>query len=106
MSIERGDVYLARFPHASGTRGKRRPVVVVQADVYNQRLRHVVVVQLTTNLSDRDEKPAAIVDHQPAGVFQSFAHDQPRRAEPTVHVHPDDAVARLGGRRGDEHLRL
>jgi mRNA-degrading endonuclease toxin of MazEF toxin-antitoxin module len=39
MSIERGDVYLARFPHASGTRGKRRPVVIVQADVYNQRLR-------------------------------------------------------------------
>lgn len=55
MDIERGDVYLARFPHAAGTRGKKRPVVVVQADPYNRKLRHAVVVQLTTNLADRDD---------------------------------------------------
>jgi mRNA-degrading endonuclease toxin of MazEF toxin-antitoxin module len=39
MSIERGNVFHARFPHASGSRGKRRPVVVVQSNEYNQRLR-------------------------------------------------------------------
>ena len=32
MSLNRGDVGLARFPHAAGGRGKRRPVVVVQGD--------------------------------------------------------------------------
>jgi hypothetical protein len=31
MKIQRGDVLKARFPHASGGRGKKRPVVVVQA---------------------------------------------------------------------------
>src|ERR1700693_5863588 len=39
MNIQRGDVLKARFPQASGGRGKKRPLVVVQADVYNQRLR-------------------------------------------------------------------
>ena len=46
MPVERGDVVLGRFPHASGGRGKKRPVVVVQADAYNRRLRHAVVAQL------------------------------------------------------------
>jgi mRNA interferase MazF len=51
MNWKRGDVVLARFPHAAGGRGKKRPVVVVQADVYNQRLRHVIVAEVTTNLA-------------------------------------------------------
>ena len=59
MSIDRGSVFLARFPHSSGSRGKKRPVIVVQANDYNQRLRHAVVVQCTTNLSSKDD-PACI----------------------------------------------
>jgi mRNA interferase MazF len=47
----RGDVGLARFPHAAGGRGKKRPVVVVQADVYNATLRHVIVAEVTSNLA-------------------------------------------------------
>ena len=43
MKIERGQVINARFPHASGQRGKKRPVVVIQADGYNLHLRHAVV---------------------------------------------------------------
>jgi len=35
MNLQRGDVLKARFPHASGGRGKKRPVVVVQANAYN-----------------------------------------------------------------------
>ncbi len=42
MNIQRGDVLKARFPHASGGRGKKRPVVVVQANQYNQRLHHAI----------------------------------------------------------------
>jgi len=60
MNVSRGDVILARFPHASGGRGKKRPVVVVQDDVYNGRLRHVVVAQMTTNLAEQ---------HDPACLF-------------------------------------
>jgi len=46
------------FPHASGERGKKRPVVVVQADVYNHRLRHAVVI---------DPERQAVVVHQLTG---------------------------------------
>ena len=62
MDIEGGDVFLARFPHASGTRGKKRPVVVLQTDAYNQRLRHAVVAQLTTNLSDQDDPACLLIE--------------------------------------------
>lgn len=55
MNIQRGDILKARFPHASGGRGKKRPVVVVQADYYNRRLRHAVVAQLSTNLDERND---------------------------------------------------
>jgi mRNA interferase MazF len=55
MNLQRGDVLKAGFPHASGGRGKKRPVVVVQADDYNQRLHHAVVAQVTTNLDEKDD---------------------------------------------------
>ena len=75
MSVERGQVINARFPHAAGVRGKKRPVVVVQANVYNQRLRHAIVAQLTTNLNDLHDPAcfliaAATPDGQAAGIVQ------------------------------------
>ena len=62
MNIRRGDVLKARFPHASGGRGKKRPVVVIQADVYNNRLRHAVVAQVTGNLEDVDDPACVFLD--------------------------------------------
>src|SRR5271165_2024166 len=47
--FQRGDVVLARVPHLAGTRGKKRPAVVVQGDTYNAVLRHVVVAEVTSN---------------------------------------------------------
>jgi mRNA interferase MazF len=60
MTLHRGDVGMVRFPHAGGTRGKKRPVVVVQADGYNAKMRHAVVAEVTSN-------PAAA--HDPASLF-------------------------------------
>lgn len=60
--MNRGDVVLARFPHTSGGRGKKRPVVVVQADVYNQAIRSVVVVQVTKNLSLANDPACLFID--------------------------------------------
>jgi len=70
MMIERGQVINARFPHAAGTRGKKRPVVVVQADTLNRRLRHAVVVQLTTNLDDKDDPACFLIE---AGTSEATA---------------------------------
>jgi len=49
MTVKRGDIVLARVPHTAGTRGKKRPAVVIQADAYNSTLRHVVVAEATSN---------------------------------------------------------
>ena len=62
MNFQRGDVLKARFPHAGGGRGKKRPVVVVQADSYNQRLRHAVVAQVTANLDEKGDPAFLFVD--------------------------------------------
>jgi mRNA-degrading endonuclease toxin of MazEF toxin-antitoxin module len=59
--MNRGDVLLARFPHPSGGRGKKRPVVVVQSDTYNQTLRTLVVAEVTKNLSMAND-PACLID--------------------------------------------
>lgn len=62
MSLNRGDVGLARFPHAGGTRGKKRPVVVVQADVYNGRVKHVIVAEATTNLAAAGDPASLLIE--------------------------------------------
>ena len=62
MKPSRGDVGLARFPHAAGGRGKKRPVVIVQADSYNQKLRHVIVAEVTSNLSEASDPANLMID--------------------------------------------
>src|SRR5690348_11996022 len=62
MNLQRGDVLKARFPHAAGGRGKKRPVVVVQADAYNQRLHHAIVEQVTTNLDEKDDPAYLLIE--------------------------------------------
>ena len=75
MKIVRGDVALARFPHAAGGRGKKRPVVIVQADSYNQRLRHVIVAEVTTNLAQATDPANLLIaisttDGRATGLLQ------------------------------------
>jgi mRNA interferase MazF len=112
MNLERGHVVNARFPHASGGRGKKRPVVVVQTDAYNKRLRHAVVVQLTTNLDDKAEPAcfliqAASMEGKAAGIVQdslfsgyliSMMSDD--RLQDVIGKLPDEAMRRV-----DECLR-
>ena|SRR6266540_94089 len=51
MTLNRGDIIVTRVPHAAGGRGKKRPAVVVQADEYNRSERHLIVAEITSNLS-------------------------------------------------------
>ena len=53
MGIARGAIYWADLGDAQGSRpGKRRPVLVVSSDAYNDsRLATVVVLAITTNTS-------------------------------------------------------
>jgi mRNA-degrading endonuclease toxin of MazEF toxin-antitoxin module len=58
----RGDVGLARFPHSAGGRGKKRPVVVVQADTYYATCRHVIVAEVTSNLAEATDPANLLIE--------------------------------------------
>src|ERR1043166_8377984 len=62
MNLTRGDVVMTRFPHAGGTRGKKRPVVVVQADPYNAKVGHAIFAEITTNLAAANDPACLMVD--------------------------------------------
>ncbi len=76
MSPKRGDVALARFPHAAGGRGKKRPVIVVQADGYNQVLRHFIVAEVTGNVAAAADPANLLVEiATPDGKAAGLARD-------------------------------
>ncbi len=60
--MQRGEVHIAAFPTADGTPPKDRPCIAVQADYYNQRITHVIVVPVTTNLKRRNDPAHALID--------------------------------------------
>ena len=61
MKLNRGDVVMTRFPHASGMRGKKRPALVVQADTYNDKVGHVLIAE-TTNLTPANDPAFVHID--------------------------------------------
>ncbi len=75
MNLRRGDVGLARFPHAAGGRGKKRPVVVVQSDAYNPSLRHVIVAEITTNVAAATDPANLIEVSTPDGKSSGLRSD-------------------------------
>jgi mRNA-degrading endonuclease toxin of MazEF toxin-antitoxin module len=62
MNLSRGDVVMTRFPHAEGTRGKKRPVVVVQSNLYNPKISHAIVAEITTNLAAANDPSSLLID--------------------------------------------
>ncbi len=62
MSVRRGDVAIALFPNADGSPPKPRPVLVVQADAYNSRLKNTIVAAITTNLSHANDAASLLLD--------------------------------------------
>jgi mRNA-degrading endonuclease toxin of MazEF toxin-antitoxin module len=76
MKLERGDVGMARFPHAAGTRGKKRSVVVVQANVYNTKLPHAIVAEVTTNLAAATDPASLLIEvSTPEGKATGLVQD-------------------------------
>jgi mRNA-degrading endonuclease toxin of MazEF toxin-antitoxin module len=60
--MNRGDVILVRFPHPSGLRGKKRPAVIVQSDVYAGAVNTFVVAEVTKNLAMAADPACLLVD--------------------------------------------
>lgn len=62
MSFHRGDVLIARFPNADGSPPKVRPVLVVQADSYNARIKNLIVAGITSNLRHASDSASFLID--------------------------------------------
>jgi mRNA interferase MazF len=62
MTLNRGDIVMTRFPHAGGNRGKKRPAVIIQADVFNANLKHFIVAEITKNLAAGSTPANFLVD--------------------------------------------
>ncbi len=74
--MNRGDVILVRFPHPSGLRGKKRPAVVVQSDVYAGAVSTVVVAEITKNLALAGDPACLFIDlNTPEGKATGLIHD-------------------------------
>ena len=76
MKIRRGDVVLADYSH-SLTGDSFRPVLVIQADGYNQSLTNTVVPQITTQHSNAPTIPlTSLIDvSTPEGKQAGLLHN-------------------------------
>ena len=76
MTVRLGDVVMAWFPFASGRGGKRRPGLVVQNDVDNQKLTNTVIAQITSNLGRVGDKSHLLIElATPDGQQTGLLHD-------------------------------
>ena len=57
MRVQRGDIVLVDFPYSNHTGSKMRPALVVQSDVWNQRLNTTMLAGITSNLHRRVGAP-------------------------------------------------
>jgi mRNA interferase MazF len=107
MNLRRGDIVLAFYPFAAGTGGSRRPVLVIQSDVYNQQLSNAIVAQITTNLARANEPAHLLIERSsPEGQQSGLLHDSvisclnlatltEDRLDVTIGSLPDAAMARI-----------
>ncbi|HZU37885.1 MAG TPA: type II toxin-antitoxin system PemK/MazF family toxin [Gemmataceae bacterium] len=95
--MNRGDVILVRFPHASGLRGKKRPAVVVQSDAYAGRISTLVVAEVTKNLTMASDPACLLIDTRtPEGRATGLARDSVASCLVLMTVYADTVVQTLG----------
>lgn len=75
MNLRRGNIALADYSHAL-TGKSFRPVLVVQADTYNQSLTNTVVAQITRTLKRADDPAHLFIDvSTPEGKQTGLLHN-------------------------------
>ena len=57
MKVQRGDIVLVDFPYSNHTGSKIRPALVVQSDVWNQRLDDTILALITSSPQRRTGAP-------------------------------------------------
>ena len=95
--MKRGDVVIVRFPHPSGLRGKKRPAVVIQSDVYAGLVSTVVVAEITKNLAMANDPACLFIDiNTPEGQSTGLVRDSVISCVLLVTVYADTVAQVLG----------
>ena len=75
MRVQRGEIVLVDFPYSNHTGSKMRPALVVQSDIWNQRLNTTMLAGITTNLHRRVGAPTQyFIDLETTDGQQSGLH--------------------------------
>ena len=98
MTITRGDIVLVSLAFTSGTKGKIRPVLVVQSDHNNRRLSSTIVAPITSNTSRVDhESTQFLVDiTTPEGMESGLRHHSAVLCENLATIDQSRIGPRLG----------
>jgi mRNA interferase MazF len=95
--MNRGDVILVRFPHPSGVRGKKRPAVIVQSDVYAGVVGTIIVAEVTKNLTMAGDPACLFIDvNTPDGRATGLVRDSVVSCLLLVSVYADSVAQVLG----------
>ncbi|HEY7423964.1 MAG TPA: type II toxin-antitoxin system PemK/MazF family toxin [Gemmataceae bacterium] len=95
--MNRGDVILARFPHPSGLRGKKRPAVIVQSDAYVGTVGTLVVAEVTKNLTMATDPACLFIDtNTPVGKATGLVRDSVVSCLVLATVYTDTVARVLG----------
>jgi mRNA-degrading endonuclease toxin of MazEF toxin-antitoxin module len=95
--MNRGDVILARFPHPSGLRGKKRPAVIVQSDAYAGTVHTLVVAEVTKNLTMASDPACRLIDTStPEGRATGLVRDSVVSCLVLMTVYADTVAQVLG----------
>jgi mRNA interferase MazF len=92
----RGDIVVVDFAVA-GMPLKVRPVLVVQADVYNRKMANTIVAMITTNLARASEPTHLLIDIATAeGSRSGLLHTSVVNCNTLTTVRQDEVLRTLG----------
>lgn len=104
--VSRGDIVVVDFAVA-GMPKKVRPVLVIQADAYNQKMMNTVVAMITTNLARAAEPSHLLIDITTVEGQQSgLLHTSVVNGNTLTTVRQDEILRVLGHLPPDMMLRL
>jgi mRNA interferase MazF len=93
----RGDVVIVDFPFSDQPTKKRRPAVVVQADVYNQRIAKTVIAMVTGNLARLNDPAHLHIDPaSPDGASSGLRMPSLVSCNNLITVDQEDIINTLG----------
>lgn len=61
MTYKRGDIVLVKFPMPDLQLYKPRPALIIQSDKNNARLENLIFLQISSNLTNKDEETQCLI---------------------------------------------